>query len=87
MGSIGYPETLAQNFHATLGSISEERISHLHQAGSLKSFKRQLLYEHSKAQRNVSASRLTQRNQRSATNTQLLNDFQIQILRKTKGNK
>jgi hypothetical protein len=87
MGPIGFPETLAKDYHATLRNIPEERISHLQHAESLKSSKRQLFYEHSEAQRHISASGLTQRSQRSATNTQLLNDFQIQVLRKTTCNK
>jgi uncharacterized protein (UPF0276 family) len=78
---------VGKNCHNTLLNTPEERISHLHRAGSLKSSKRQLFDEHSKAQRHISVSRLTQRSQRHAKNTQLLNDFQIQILRKTKGNK
>jgi hypothetical protein len=37
MGPIGSPETLAQNLHSTLCNIPEERRSHLHRGGRLKS--------------------------------------------------
>ena len=37
MQPIGYPETSVQNYHSTLRNIPEERRSHLHRGGSLKS--------------------------------------------------
>jgi hypothetical protein len=36
MGPIGCPETSVQNYHSTLHNIPEERRSHLHRGGSLK---------------------------------------------------
>jgi hypothetical protein len=39
MGPIGCPETSVQNYQFTLRNISEERRSHLHSGGSLKSRK------------------------------------------------
>jgi hypothetical protein len=37
MGPIGCPETSVQNYHPKLHNIPEERRSHLHRGGSLKS--------------------------------------------------
>lgn len=37
MGPIGLPETSVQNYQSTLRSVPEERRSHLHSGGSLKS--------------------------------------------------
>ena len=37
MGPIGCPETLVRYYHSRLCNILEERISHLHRDGSLKS--------------------------------------------------
>jgi hypothetical protein len=37
MESNGYPETSVTNYHSTLRNIPEERRSHLHRGGSLKS--------------------------------------------------
>ena len=37
MGPIGCPETSVQNYHPTLRNTPEERRSHLHDGGSLKS--------------------------------------------------
>jgi hypothetical protein len=37
MGLIGCPETSVANYQSTPRNISEERISHLHLGGSLKS--------------------------------------------------
>jgi hypothetical protein len=37
MGPIGCPETSVRNYHSTLSNIPEERRSHLHRCGSLKS--------------------------------------------------
>jgi hypothetical protein len=37
MGPIGCPETSVTNYHSMMRCISEERISHLHRGGSLKS--------------------------------------------------
>jgi hypothetical protein len=37
VGMIGFPETSVQNYHYTLRNIPEERRSHLHRGGSLKS--------------------------------------------------
>ena len=37
MGPIGCPETSVRNYRSTLRNIPEERRSHLHRGGSLKS--------------------------------------------------
>jgi hypothetical protein len=37
MGPVGCPETSLQNYHLTLCNNPEERKSHLHRGGSLKS--------------------------------------------------
>jgi len=37
MGSIGCPETSVRNYYSTLRNIPEQRKSHLHRGGSLKS--------------------------------------------------
>jgi hypothetical protein len=37
MGPIGCPETSIRNYHSTLRKTPEERKSHLHRGGSLKS--------------------------------------------------
>ena len=37
MGPIGCPETSVKYYHSTLRNIPEERISHQHRGGSLKS--------------------------------------------------
>ena len=37
MGPTGCPETSVQNYHSTLHNILDERRSHLHRGGSLKS--------------------------------------------------
>jgi hypothetical protein len=39
MGMIGCPETSLQNYDSALRDIPEERTSHLHRGGSLKSHK------------------------------------------------
>jgi len=37
MGPKGRPETSVPNYHSTLRKITDERRSHLHRGGSLKS--------------------------------------------------
>jgi hypothetical protein len=37
MGPTGCPETLVMNYHYTLRDTPEERISHVHPGGNLKS--------------------------------------------------
>jgi hypothetical protein len=39
MGPIRWPETSVKDYHSTLRNIPEERISHQHHGGSLKSRK------------------------------------------------
>jgi hypothetical protein len=47
MGPTGYPETSGQNYHSTLRNTPEERISHLHRGGRLKSRKTMCRGQHS----------------------------------------
>jgi hypothetical protein len=47
MGPIGCPETSVKNYHSTLRNIPEQRRSHQHHGGGLKSWKlRYVLIQH-----------------------------------------